>query len=184
MPSDKSDNLASLNSKDVEPSSTEQRKKLSPSWNKYVSREGSYTVKFPGTPEEQNQAVDTPIGKVNFVTVSYSDNLNKRVYYSTNAQYHVDPSRYNVEAGLDGARDNISQSSKLTVVSEKKISLYQLPGREIVMQGESGAMLIQLLIDPSGPTMYETFVLAEDGNLGFPEARSFLDSFTVSESNK
>ncbi|NEP07757.1 MAG: hypothetical protein F6K34_25005, partial [Okeania sp. SIO4D6] len=36
---------------------------------------------------------------------------------------------------------------------------------------------------PSGPTLYSLQVVAEDGNLDFPEAKAFLDSFSIINTN-
>ena len=40
-------------------------------------------------------------------------------------------------------------------------------------------MLTRMYIDPEGPTLYTLQIIAEDGNLDFPEAQPFFDSFVV-----
>ena len=40
-------------------------------------------------------------------------------------------------------------------------------------------MLARIYIDPNEPILYSLQVIAEDGNLDFPEAQTFLDSFVV-----
>jgi hypothetical protein len=111
--------------------------------------------------------------------VFYNDTPNRRVYLTGNVKYPVDPSQYNVEKGLDGARDGAAQNTSSTILDEKKISLNGYPGREIIMKNPQGIVQrIRFYIDPKGPTLYQAIVGSEDGNIDFPEADAFLNSLT------
>ncbi|NES93422.1 MAG: hypothetical protein F6K13_31750 [Okeania sp. SIO2B9] len=44
-------------------------------------------------------------------------------------------------------------------------------------------LLLRIFIDPSRPTLYSLQIVAEDGNLDFPEAKAFLDSFSIINTN-
>ncbi|MGK7878044.1 MAG: PsbP-related protein [Xenococcaceae cyanobacterium] len=162
--------------------STATAKSLTDNWKTYTARDNSYTVKFPGQPQEQNQSTNTPLGSLNFLIVSYGDNAKGRAYMTTHVTYPVNPSNYNVEKGLDGARDGAARNTNSTILSEKKISYDGHPGREITMRNETGiTQRAKIFIDPQGPTLYQILVVAEDGNVDFPEADAFLNSLVISK---
>jgi hypothetical protein len=149
-------------------------------WYKYTAKDGSYSASFPGQPQEKDQSVKTQVGELKFSLTSYGDNASKRAYATTSAKYPVKPSEYDVEKGLDGARDGQAKNTNATITNEKKISLNGFSGREITLKGANGgAMKTRLFIDPKGPTLYQALVVAEDGNLNFPEADTFLNSLAL-----
>lgn len=91
-----------------------------------------------------------------------------------------EPNQYNVERGLDKARDSFPKGSKSTVSSEKKITFNGLPGREITFQRKQGGTLVsRMILDLKGAALYQMVVGAGDGNVAFPEAQAFLDSLAI-----
>jgi hypothetical protein len=147
------------------------------SWTEYKAYDGSYTVSFPEKPTEKKDYLQTAIGKVYFAEASYTKDKN---YYSTShTTYPVDPKKYDPEKGLDGSRDGISKSINMKIVREEKIKINGFPAREIEMKGKDGAVLAHLILDPNGPTLYQVFVVAGDGNVNTPENKAFLDSFSL-----
>ena len=68
----------------------------------------------------------------------YSRNIQKkkRIFYISHVKYPVEPGQYNVEKGLDGARDEASQNANFIIISENKISYKEFPGREIIFQSQ------------------------------------------------
>ncbi len=155
---------------------------LANNWYNYTAKDGSYKVYFPGQPEEENLSVNTPLGKLNTLFVFYEYPEEKRIFYVSHVKYPVEPSQYNVEKGLDGAREGAAQNTNSIIVSEKRISYKGFPGREIIFQSQERPdlrTLARIYIDPTGPILYNLQVMVEDGNLDFPEAQAFLDSFVV-----
>ena len=149
-------------------------------WYNYTAKDSSYSAKFPGQPEEENQSTNSPLGELKYIQASYLDNANSRIYLMMSIKYPVSPSQYDVEKGLDGVRDGQARGSKYTVTSEKKISFNGFPGREIILQGKQGELIkSHIFIDPQGPTLYQMMVGADDGNLAFPEAQAFLNSLAI-----
>jgi serine/threonine-protein kinase len=147
------------------------------SWAKYKAYDDSYTAAFPQTPYEKKDYFDTAIGKIYFVEASYSDNNN---YYSTShTTYPVDPKDYNPEIGLNGSRDGIAKSINMPIVREEKITINGFPAREVEMKGSNGALLGHLIIDPNGPTLYQVFVVSNDGNVNTSKNKAFINSFTI-----
>lgn len=159
---------------------------LANNWYSYTAKDGSYTVFFPGRPEEKNLSVDSPLGILNALFVFYKYPEKERIFSASSVKYPVDPSQYNVAKGLDGARDGAAKNSNSIIISEKKISYQQFPGREIILQSKAQPdfrLLLRMFIDPTGPTLYSLQVTAADGNLDFPEAKAFLDSFSIANTN-
>ncbi|MBW4619178.1 MAG: protein kinase [Cyanosarcina radialis HA8281-LM2] len=146
-------------------------------WYAYSSQSGNYNARFPAQPTEQKQNADS----AEFILVGYSDNTNKRFYGTAESEVTL-PSgaTFDVQKGLDGARDSAAKSTNATVISEQQITQNGYPGREVTMRGQNNLGIIQrMIVDPDGPTLYQAIVVAEDGNLTFPEARAFLDSLTI-----
>ncbi len=155
---------------------------LANNWYKYTAKDSSYTVYFPGQPKEENLSVNTSLGILNALFVFYRYPEKQRFFSVSSMKYPVDPSQYNVEKGLDGARDGAAINSNSNIINEKKISYKGFPGREIILQSKDQPdfkLLLRIYIDPSGPKLYSLQVIAEDGNLDFPEAKAFLDSFSI-----
>jgi len=152
---------------------------LTKDWYDYTARDRSYRVKFPAQPIEQNLSADSIIGPLKVVVAVYNDRTKQRLYVTGSYKYPINPDQYNVEKGLDGARDKSAQDSDSTIIREIKLSLYGIPGREIMMHSNKNAeaTLMRIFIDPSGPTIYIASVYAANGNIDFPEAMAFMNSF-------
>ena len=160
---------------------------LANNWYSYTAKDGSYTVYFPGQPEEKKLSVETYLGKLNAVLVFYKYPEKERFFSVSSIRYPVAPSEYNVEKGLDGARDGAAKNSNSIIISENKISYQEFPGREIILQSKvqpSFRLLLRIFIDPNGPTLYSLQVTGPDGKLDFPEAKAFLDSFSIANTNQ
>ena len=159
---------------------------LTNDWYDYTASDRSYKVKFPAQPTEQNLSADSVIGPLKFILAVYNDKTRQRSYATGSYKYPINPARYNVEKGLDGARDKSAQDSNSTIISEIKLSLNGIPGREITMRSSKTgeATLMRTFIDPSGPIIYTALVVAADGNINFPEARAFINSFAPIKSSQ
>ncbi len=150
---------------------------ITQSWVNYKAYDGAYTVDFPRQATEKKEYLDTQLGKVYFVEAYYSDNNN---YYSTShTTYPIDPKQYDPEVGLNGSRDGISKSINMEIVREKKITINGFPAREVELKGKDGALLAHLIMDPNGPTLYQVFVVANDGKVDTPEVKAFINSFSL-----
>ena len=148
----------------------------------YTSADGSYSVVFPGKPTEKSVTTPTPIGPITTVFARYSTAWGRREYATTSARYPIDSSRYNVEKGLDGARDGGARNINATVTHETKIDYKGIPRRECEMTVPSGVKVrARMYIDNSGaqPILYEATVADAGGNASAPDVISFLDSMKL-----
>ena len=146
----------------------------------YIAKDGSYSINFPGKPEEQNLQIPNPAGQLSSVVSMYQDMGGQRAFFSSNVTYPVDPALYDVEKGLSGAGDMVVRALNTAIIEDKRISLQGMPGRELVLESPEGyEMRVQLFIDPQGPTLYQIWVGGTKGGLNTPEVQAFFDSFRV-----
>jgi hypothetical protein len=147
---------------------------------KYAAADGSYTVKFPGKPKEQTQTVATAVGPIKAVFVIYEVNKGQRAYMSSSTQYKIDPRQYNVEKGLDGARDGMVKSTNATISKENRINYKGAPGREVyftLKQGKGkGKVHLFVVNTGKGPIIYQVVVLDSSGKVDDADTNAFLSS--------
>ena len=147
---------------------------------KYSATDGSYTIKFPGKPTESTQTVQTKVGPIKAVIVGYEANQGKRGYAVSSTQYKVDPRQYNVQKGLDGARDGMAKNLNATVSNETKINYKGAAGKQfyLTLKQGKGKVRVYIVNGAKGPTIYQAFVMDTTGKVDDAEVNSFLDSLT------
>ena len=147
---------------------------------KYSAADGSYTITFPGKPTEKSQTVDTKVGPIKVVIETYEADKGRRAYFASSTQYKIDPRRYDVEKGLDGARDGMARSSNATVSNETKLNYKGARGRQLYLTMKQGKAKARIYVVNAGkgPTIYQTFVIDTTGKVDDAEVNSFLDSLS------
>lgn len=153
-------------------------------WYSYSSTDNTYTVKFPGKPDEKPQSSQAATGPINYVLVSYSTHGGNRAFLSSSTMYTVDPSNFNVEKGLDGARDGAAKSTNATVTSENKIDYKGASGREFYMSMQNGTKAkerIYIVNKGKGPILYQALVVDTDGKIDDTDIDLFLKSLEIKD---
>lgn len=148
----------------------------------YTSKDGDYSISFPEKPKEQAQTTKTTKGDIHFILATCTANAGKRAYVSSSTRYPFPSNSFNVQKGLDGAREGVAKNIKATINSEKKITLNGVAGREIEMSTEAGIKArCRLFADNSGaqPVLYQAFVVDAGGNINSPEVDAFLRSLQL-----
>lgn len=151
-------------------------------WYAYKASDNSYTVNFPGKPDEKSNSSPSAAGPIKYVLVSYSTNAGKRAYLSSSTMYNVSPSKFNVQKGLDGARNGAASSTKATVSRETKISFKGAPGREFYMTMPNGTKAkerIFIVNKGKGPVLYQVLVVDTEGKIEDPDTDTFLKSLQI-----
>ena len=147
----------------------------------FKAADGSYTINFPGKPTEKSQSLQTPIGPILLIIQTYESKFGRRAFFSSSVRYNIRPSRYNVEKGLDGARDGSAKNVHGTVNRETKINYRGVPGRQYYIDAPDHVMIkCHIYIDNSGPgpMVYQAFVVDQNGSVDDAEVNRFLDSLT------
>lgn len=158
---------------------------LTKDWKDYSAQDGTYTIKFPVAPKEEPQSTDSALGKLDYVLVMSEDSKNGRAYLSSSIKYNLKEGQtYDVDKGLEGAKNGALNNTKSTLISEKEINKGDVKGKEIVFQNPQGlvgkAHIYIDIKDKKTPTLYQALVIAEK-NVDFPEADAFLDSLTITK---
>ena len=153
-------------------------------WKEYSSRQGRFSILFPGRPSEEDTSFDTAAGR-----------LEARQYkLATSAYYIVDytdfPLVLEQEPGklnqtFNSIRDGAVANAQGKVLSESDLRLEGHPGRELKIAIPDGG-IIRVRMYAVGQRIYQTAVTtpkelkAPDGGR-FDEARAlkFLDSLKL-----
>lgn len=108
-------------------------------WQTYQFADGSFSIEFPGKPEEQLQPVETPMGRIEgrmMIAITASGLFA--------AQYADYPVSYTtpgeIRTVLDAARDLSIERVKGRLLSEREISYNDYRGREVVVAIEAGTL--------------------------------------------
>ncbi len=145
----------------------------------YTPTDGSYSISFPGKPVEKTITAQTAIGPITAVMATYSPVLSKRQFLSSSTKYPVASNQYDVQKGLDGARDGAAKNTNGTVTSETKIDHNGVAGREFETTVPGGGKTkSRLFIDNAGPNpiLYQAVVTDAGGDISGSEIESFLTS--------
>jgi hypothetical protein len=144
-------------------------------WQAFTSREGRFSVLFPGKPvhSEVRQPNETP-GHVYGVTTRPAGGLFVGYY-----EYPVVPNvRRDVTRELDGARDGAIRNIQGTLESEKKISLNGNQGHEFVASTPMGVRL-RARFYFVGNRLYTVLVTGNREEVDSPNTAKFLESFKL-----
>ncbi|OAB56543.1 hypothetical protein AY600_04955 [Phormidium willei BDU 130791] len=154
-------------------------------WFTYEPPNGLYQIKFPQEPLEQNETI--PVGENQNIELSlaiYEDGSQGRAYMSgANPIPLPEGASFDVEQGLDGGRDNAAASTNSEIESEETISIEGLPARSIIMRNPEGIRFkLMMIADAEEAVLYQLLVGAQDGDIDFPEAETFFNSFKITRS--
>ena len=94
----------------------------------YSPSDGSYTITFPGKPEEKTTPTSTAAGTLNLVLATYRTPFGRQEYDSSSTKYPVPSNEYDVQKGLDGVADGQARGINATIIS--KTTLAQRRGPE------------------------------------------------------
>jgi len=147
-------------------------------WTKVTSEDGRISALFPRPPESQNKSLDSEIGKLDFEMTVYESGTS--VFITTQLTYPIDPSQYDVEAGLDGAAQGAAQNVNGTLLENDDIEAFGFPGKSLLISAPQGIFLRgRVFIDPAGPTLFQAQVGGTRAVVDGPDAAAFLDSLTL-----
>ncbi|PPT05645.1 hypothetical protein CKA32_005490 [Geitlerinema sp. FC II] len=177
-PPDTEDGATATDTTDPEDSASETAEG---DWYTYES--GNYTARFPGEPIEDSQSVPVEgAGDIEQTLVLYEDTGARRAYIIAS---NVMPEgvEFDIETSLENMKNTTQTNLNATVESEENIESNGLPARSILMSTEEGTRFQVLLVaDTENAALYQLAVGAQDGNVDFPEAQQFFDSFELLQS--
>ena len=138
---------------------------LTEGWVDFTTENGAMSAKFPKEPTTEDQIAPTDIGDVEFSMTTYADESNNQFFMVSSLDYAVNPDEYDVEKGLEGAKNGAVENSGSTLVSEEPSDRFGIPGKKLIMkntaQGGELTIRAELYIDPKGPTLHQIMMLVE-----------------------
>ncbi|MGC9506034.1 hypothetical protein [Baaleninema sp.] len=149
-------------------------------WYTYESE--NYSARFPGEPTENSQNVPVEgAGDIQQSLVIYEDSNAQRAYLIA-SNIMPEGVEFDIEASLENMQTTTQANLNATVESQESVESNGRPARAIVMSAEDGSRFQVLLIaDTENAALYQVAVGAQDGNVDFPEAQQFFDSFELSQ---
>ena len=149
----------------------------------FTSKEGKFSVAFPGKPKEATKDADSAAGKLSFTRFTYEDgDTGLLVIY---CDY---PPKLRKEKGaekiLDDARDGCVEKAKGKLTDEKKrtIGKDKEPGRELLIQlPDEGKPYFRSRMYLVGDRLYQVIVVGPEKYATGKDADAFLDSFKLAE---
>jgi hypothetical protein len=148
----------------------------------FASKEGKFSVAFPGKPEESTKEADSAAGKLTFTNYTYSDGDSALLVMY--CDYPADVRKQKgAEKVLDDARDGGVKSAKGKLTDEKKrtIGKDKNPGRELLIQLPDGKLYFRSRIYLVGDRLYQVIVVGPEKYATGKDADAFLDSFKLAE---
>lgn len=147
-------------------------------WIKVASDDGRVSALFPRQPKIQTQSVDSPIGTLEIKLTIYEAGSN--AFLTNHMTYPLDPSQYDVAAGLAGAAQGAAQNVKGTILEDDDIEAFGFPGKSLLISTPEGAFVRgRIFIDPAGPTLFQAQVVGTRAAIDGPDTAAFLDSFSI-----
>jgi hypothetical protein len=144
----------------------------------FTSKEGGYSVRFPGTPKVTTQTTRTPLGELKLATATYAK-TDGSAFLVTHTDFPPETVKPDTRAKvLDGVRDGLKgQDGK--VLSEKEIGVGKdkLPGRELLV--EKGRQHMRFRVVLKDDRLYQAAVIGSERFVKGTDATRFLDSFEV-----
>jgi len=148
--------------------------------DKFSSKEGKYTIQFPGQPKESAQEVDTPAGKLKmFITLVEVNKDNG--FLVIHNDYAVHPAKEKAQTVLVAVRDgNKGPTGKVIEDKEITYGTNMIPGRAFLL--EKGGVYIRARVYLHGKRLYQILVAGKKKeDVTSKGADKFLDSFEITD---
>lgn len=150
-------------------------------WQVFISKEGGFKLLLPGKPAEQTIPINSPSGSSIFHTFA-SIGKDGAIYtfaYFDLPGFKNSPDQ--ITSALDTARNGHIASTNGKLISEKKISLGEYPGREVEAKTPVAIVTSRIYLVKNRMCLTSVFVpeaKAGSETIG-KNASKFLDSFRI-----
>jgi hypothetical protein len=148
-------------------------------WKKVSPADQAFTIQFPAEPKQQDRDVKTPAGTVS-VKVYYLEPTDGKPGYFLSWSMHGDSPGppVNLQTRLTRARAAALATTKGKLVSEKKITLSNHPGLDLLIATEKGNFLHTRIYAVEN-RLYEIFLVGRRDQVTGAQAQRFLLSFRL-----
>ena len=150
-------------------------------WMSFSADEYEFEARFPVAPKKQDLSVPTPLGPIPAV-IYMAEQGNEATGVTVLVVPEAMLSQFNIDGGLDGARDGMINNVGGTIVSEKQLQFLGHDARAIVAHATQGnlTMRIEARLFWVSPRMYQLLAVSVEGS-GSNPADKFFESFRLIE---
>lgn len=148
-------------------------------WKTHVSKEGGFSVAFPGTPNESKQKVKSQ-GQTVEVRLLVVDSMEGTYVVGYSEAPDGTSKAGTEEKRLDNARDGAVQSARGKLLSEKRIAFDGYSGRELLILTDN-ANTLRIRIFAIRNKLYQAMAVGSRLFTASREANQFLDSFKLAK---
>ena len=144
-------------------------------WKEVRSSEGGFTAVFPADPKIKTEPPDLSGGVANVYLVD----LGKTAYEVSYTDYQ--PGTFagrSVDAIFNLARDDLVKGQPVKLLADRKITLGDRPGREVVFADQDGYTQVYRFFVVKD-RIYAVVAGGPAGSEKSPEAKRFLESFRL-----
>lgn len=145
-------------------------------WREFESKDGRFSVQFPGRPERSEQKTKTEIGYV--VSVRYTVSHSERVTYDLmfNDFPKAQIASVNPQKLLDAARDSLLYQTGGRIISETHTLHSAVRARQLEIAGNNGMRYVVRLLFADN-RLYQLLLASRHPVAS--DARRFFDSFSL-----
>jgi hypothetical protein len=151
-------------------------------WMSFSAEEHKFEARFPVAPKKQELSLPTPAGEIP-AAMYMAEQGNDAVAVTVLAVPESLLGQFNVDGGLDGARDGMINNVGGTIVSEKQLQFLGHDARAIVGRAtteQNVTMKLEARLFWVSPRMYQLLAVSVEGAASNP-ADKFFDSFRLVE---
>ena len=152
------------------------RDRIPPGWGEFQIPAGQFRVLMPAAPKTSKRTIRTDIGAVASTRYTATDAANVTYDVLLNDYPKAGVSKANPQKLLDSARDGLMYQTKGRMMSDKRITLANFPGRDLEIMGSEGTHYRARLIWVEN-RLYQ--VMAVTPGKPLPDANVFFDSFQI-----
>jgi hypothetical protein len=146
----------------------------------YSSKEGRFSVQFPGKPKENTQKRNTPLGQLQVVATTFAM-ADGSAFLVSYTDFPPGTATAETRGSLfDGAREALA-AGRGKVVTEKQLDFGpdKLPARELVVQMGDDQAIFRLIL--RGDRIYHVAVMGKAAFVSGEKATKFLASFEITK---
>ena len=145
-------------------------------WRKFESKHGTFKVMFPGIPIETRSTIRTDMGNVASTRFTMVEGTSVTYDVMYNDYPKAGVIKVNPQKLLDAARDGLVYQTKGQLVTEKRITLGAVPGRDQEILGADGTRYWARLVLVEN-RLYQLMAVARPPAQA--DTRTFFDSFQL-----
>lgn len=149
------------------------------SWMSLSVAEHGFEARFPVAPKKQDMSVPTPVGTIPAMTYM-AEQGNEAVGVTVLTIPEAMLGQFNVDGGLDGARDGMINNVGGTIVSEQQLDFHGHQARAIVARipAPDAPMKLEARLFWASPRMYQLISVSVEGAASDPAAK-FFENFRL-----